>query len=420
MLLRSTAVGGKREASSDKHDHDGCDEMKRFLLIGFSVCLLCGAACDRSQVATAILTAGFSKPASESAENPWHAGLAPAESIQPVDNLTALTPLDAVWLDLRNLREQNSDREGTVAQETIDVLLHRTDSLIADYEGTAAESQLHSARDAKLTLLSIGANIKSAEYAARRDRFYRELFQAEYDSHTAANASVQRFVTEHLAKAEIDSHTAEALARHVTAHPDCDMNVQLYMTTVERLANEGQLATALQTGTQGLSLCASHAAVAGLEAELNRLRAENPGVPGTTMQFTSPTLRGQRFDLSSMRGKPVLVVFWATWCPACVKETPNIKSCYQRFHGEGLEVVGVSLDVDREKLAGFVNEQQLPWPQMFSNHPGNEAWNNPIAKYYDVQSIPQAFLLDENGTIVAGHLQRRSQIESAILRQLSR
>ncbi len=57
---------------------------------------------------------------------------------------------------------------------------------------------------------------------------------------------------------------------------------------------------------------------------------------------------------------------------------------------------------------------------MFSNHPGNEAWNNPIAKHYGVDSIPNAFLLDENGTIVASHLQKRSAIESAILKQLSR
>ena len=56
-----------------------------------------------------------------------------------------------------------------------------------------------------------------------------------------------------------------------------------------------------------------------------------------------------------MRGKPVLVVFWATWCPACVKETPYIKDYYERFHDEGLEIVGVSLDTDRHKLAEFVN-----------------------------------------------------------------
>ncbi|MCA9122480.1 MAG: TlpA family protein disulfide reductase [Planctomycetaceae bacterium] len=394
--------------------------MKRLLVMGLSVCLLFGASCDRAQVATAVLKAGVAKTASEVVANHWHRGLAPVPSNQPDTQSAALSPLESIWRDLRKLREQNAHSEVTVTQHTIEDLVKRADALIAGYEQISAESLLHSARDAKLTALSIGANIDPAVYSIRRDLFYRELFQAEYDPQTAAAASVRRFVNEHLVKPKLDDDTAVALSRHVTAHPDCDLNVQLYMTTVERLANEEQVDAALDIGSQGLSLCAAYADVSSLADELDQLRAENPGLPGTTMQFVSSTLRGRRFDLTSMRGKPVLVVFWAASCRDCVEEIPSLKDVYLRFHHVGLEIVGVSLDVDRDKLAQFVEEHQLPWPQMFSNLPGNQAGNNPIAKHYNVRSIPQAFLLDENGAVVASRLEKHGEIESAVLGLLSR
>ncbi|MCB9874215.1 MAG: TlpA family protein disulfide reductase [Planctomycetaceae bacterium] len=415
----------------DNRDHDGSNEMKRALVIWFSCCLLTAASCDRREVATAILTAGFSRPdarfVDEAAvdntelENVWYTGLAPQQEVQEFDQTPAMDPLDAVWHDLYELRERAAANSETLSKEAIDELLQRMEHLIAKYEKNSnSDAQLHAARDAKLTALSIGASYHPSVYSDRRDSFYRELYKAEFDSQTAASASVQRFVSEYLTQTKTNSKIGVALGQHVISHPDCEMNVQLYLTTIERLENEKQIGAAIGLATQGLTLCSSRSDVSRLEEEIHRIQAANPGLPGTTMQFTSPTLRGRRFDLTSMRGKPVLVVFWATWCPACVKETPYIKDYYERFHDEGLEIVGVSLDTDRHKLAEFVNENQLPWPQMFSSFPGNESWENAIAKHYGVRSIPQTFLLDKSGTIVAAHLQNQRQIEAAILSQLSR
>jgi peroxiredoxin len=378
-------------------------------------------SCDRREVATAILTVGFSRTNSSGADSAWQTGTLPEKELLEFGNTTVSSPLDEIWSELQRLREPITANDPALLPETFVDLIGRLEKLIAGYEQTdGAKEQLQSAREAKLTALSIGASAHPLLYSSLRDDFYRELFQAEYDSETAANASVQQFVTGYLAKTRTNPRTAAALAQHVTAHPDCQMNVQLYMTTVERLANEDQFAAAMRLGSQGLKLCASQPGVSRLDEQIKNLRAANPGLPGDVMQFTSPTVRGPRFDLASLRGRPVLVVFWATWCPGCVKEAPEIKEFYERYHDEGLEVVGVSLDVNREELAAFVNNQQLPWPQMFSNHPGNEAWNNPIAKHYGVESIPCAFLLDEQGTIVASHLQNGSTIEAAILKQLSR
>lgn len=356
----------------------------------------------------------------EVVENAGQPGLTPETAGQQITGVTAGSPLDAAWSDLQQLREQIAGGR-SVHADSIDDVIARLEKLIPDDEQMAgSQEQVRSARDAMLAALSIGASSHPALYTARRDNFYRELFQSEYDGQAAANVSVQRFVTEHLAQATVNSRMPVALARHVTAHPTCEMNVELYMTTVERLANEDRLPAAFKVGRQGLNLCASHRDVSRLDEQVKRLQAANPGTLGSVMQFASPTLTGRRFDLTSLRGKPVLVVFWATWCPGCVQGTPRIKDFYQRYHDDGLEVVGVSLDVDRQKLAEFVSENQLAWPQMFSNHPGNEAWDNPIAKYYGVDSIPRAFLLSEDGTIVAAHLRRQNEIENAILEHLSR
>ncbi|MBC8350787.1 MAG: TlpA family protein disulfide reductase [Planctomycetes bacterium] len=393
--------------------------MNRTITLGCSICLLSFASCDRREVATAILTVGFSNQKVEAVENAWHTGVAPGQDVQERGVVATASPLDKAWNELQQLRERTA--VGTpVTPETIDELIQRLDKLIATNEQRSGSGmELQSSHDAKLAALGIGADSHPSLYANRRDSFYRELFQAEYDSQAAANASVQRFVSSYLTKSEIGTKMPVALARHSTAHPDCGMNVQLYSTAVERLANEGEVPTAIEVASQGLRLCASHTDVTQLKQQLDRLRSANPGVLGNAMKFTSPTLRGRRFDLASMRGKPVLVVFWATWCPGCVQETPYIKDFYDRYHDDGLEVVGVSLDVDREKLAEFVGEKQLPWPQMFSNHPGNEVWNNPIAKHYGVDSIPQAFLLDETGTIVGAHLRKRKAIDAAIVNLLT-
>ncbi len=394
--------------------------MKRLLTVCCAFGLLTLASCERREVATAILTVGFSIQNSESVEGDWSADFTPmsegtAHSVTPQQ-----TPLDHTWASLQEIRVEMAD--GTAVEaEILDALLARIDAVISESTQDARlANQLASARQAKLAALSIGAGKFPDIYADRRDQFYRDVYQAEYNQQTAARASVKDFVEKYLAKRTIGQETSAALARHVTAYPECDVNVQLYKTTVERLANENKLGSAVEVGSMGVVLCESHADVDQLRQQLRQLQADNPDSPGTVMQFTSPTLRGTRFDLKSMRGKPVLVVFWASWCAACVEETPDIKDFYQRYRGDGLEVVGVSLDVDRQELADFVNENQLPWPQMFSNHPGNESWNNPIAKHYKVDSVPSAFLLDTDGTIVASHLTDSYDIEDAILDYLSR
>jgi thiol-disulfide isomerase/thioredoxin len=82
--------------------------------------------------------------------------------------------------------------------------------------------------------------------------------------------------------------------------------------------------------------------------------------PGQEIEIAGPTVQGPPFDLRQLRGKVVLVDFWATWCGPCVAELPHVREVYDRYHDKGFEVVGVSLDTSRDKLAEYIKEKQVP------------------------------------------------------------
>lgn len=135
--------------------------------------------------------------------------------------------------------------------------------------------------------------------------------------------------------------------------------------------------------------------------------------PGQPLEIAGPTLEGADFDLKQLRGKVVLVDFWATWCGPCVAELPNVRQVYDRHHQDGFEVVGVSLDNSRERLAAFVRERQLPWPQIFFDEDGSRGWANPLARQYDITAIPSMFLIDQQGQVAASDV-RGESLERAV------
>ena len=139
--------------------------------------------------------------------------------------------------------------------------------------------------------------------------------------------------------------------------------------------------------------------------ELNRL--DKVGKPAPA--FEAQDLTGKAVSIESLQGKYVLVDFWATWCAPCVAELPRLQEAYRKYHDAGFEILGVSLDETRAAVADFVKVRKLPWPQVHNATAGAD-----LVEAFGVSSIPAAYLIDPEGTII--RLDLRGQALETILR----
>jgi peroxiredoxin len=113
-------------------------------------------------------------------------------------------------------------------------------------------------------------------------------------------------------------------------------------------------------------------------------------------EFEARTLDDQPFKLSELKGKVLLLDFWATWCAPCVAELPNVKAAYEKYKADGFEVVGVSFDKHAETAKKFVASKQLAWTQVWAE----KADDGPIANLYGVGGIPATFLIGPDGKVI--------------------
>jgi thiol-disulfide isomerase/thioredoxin len=124
--------------------------------------------------------------------------------------------------------------------------------------------------------------------------------------------------------------------------------------------------------------------------ELKKLDAVGKPVD---LQFTA--VDGREVDVAKLKGKVVLIDFWATWCGPCVGEIPHVKETYDKLHSQGFEIVGISLDKDKDSLARFVAEHKMEWPQFFDGL----YWQNKFARQFGIESIPAMWLVDKKGVL---------------------
>ena len=112
--------------------------------------------------------------------------------------------------------------------------------------------------------------------------------------------------------------------------------------------------------------------------------------------FSTTDINGKPIRLSDYKGKVVLLDFWASWCPPCEREVPNMKKVYKKYRDKGFEIIGVSLDNDSDDLREFIKETGIDWPQIFTGH----GWETPIVIHYSVNEIPEPWLIGKDGRLI--------------------
>jgi peroxiredoxin len=141
---------------------------------------------------------------------------------------------------------------------------------------------------------------------------------------------------------------------------------------------------------------------AGKEYAEGLAKLKATAVGSIAPEFTQNDRDGNPVKLSSFRGKYLLVDFWASWCGPCRQENPNVVKAYARYHDKGFEILGVSLDNEkgRENWLKAIEKDGLTWTQVTDL----KYWNNEVAQLYGIKSIPQNFILDPSGKIIAKNL----------------
>lgn len=203
---------------------------------------------------------------------------------------------------------------------------------------------------------------------------------------------------------EATNKLSDAVEKFIAAKPVSYVSPFLLFVTAQALDNPivieqrfNKLAPSIQSSQIGTSL--------KQYIEYNKV-----GIVGSNaLDLSLPDTNGQTVSLSSFRGKYVLLDFWASWCRPCRMENPNVVKAYNKFNNKNFTIVGVSLDKEKAPWLDAIKKDGLTWTHISDL----QFWNSVAAQTYHVSSIPQNFLIDPNGKIIARNL-RGGELESKL------
>jgi peroxiredoxin len=194
---------------------------------------------------------------------------------------------------------------------------------------------------------------------------------------------------------------AAAIQKFIDTHPDDARIPVLRMTEAQAMENyDPDRARKLYTELSNNDDPELSAAAKGA-LELMDMRT-------TPLDLKFTAVDGSEIDLATLRGQVVLIDFWATWCPPCVEEVPELVATYEKFKDQGFTVVGISLDEDKGALEKFTAENKMTWPQFFDG----KGWENEMAKRFKIQTVPTMWLLDREGKLIDAN--PRGRLEEAV------
>jgi thiol-disulfide isomerase/thioredoxin len=132
------------------------------------------------------------------------------------------------------------------------------------------------------------------------------------------------------------------------------------------------------------------------------------GLGEKARDFTAPMLSGEIFTLSKLKGKVVLIYFWATWCKPCRQEIPYLQSFYSEATQRGFEIIGINLDSSRKILNRYLKRGAMAWKTISSG----KAWQGEVVKLYGVNSLPSAWIIDRKGYLRSFGLKGKALVKA--------
>ncbi len=273
-------------------------------------------------------------------------------------------------------------------QKAVQAMLEAADKLLA---GGPTDAQAQVAVQVKLMFIDEEGALKQLADQLSKANLPKAARQARVGVlkslvGTAAMQSPKQF-----------QNAIQQVSQHLGGGPvePADVELVVFVARMAERTDRAELALDLLGSFAKRCAASEDKQIAGLAGRLEPI-LRRLSLPGNPMKIEGTLLGGEKFDFAKYRGKVVLVDFWASWCGPCVREVPNMKKTYEKYHDQGFEIVGISLDHTRQALEAFIKKEEIPWTILYT-----EGSRSPTANYYGISAIPTMILIGRDGNVAS-------------------